>query len=202
MLVRRGAARGVRRIVFTSTTALYGAGGADLTAAGWYSEETKPQPRTIYHHTKLRAEEQLREPAEEHGLVVSALRMSRCFPEPAPAMAAYRLHRGIDARDVADAHARGLTISQAGFRCFVVSASTPFLPEDCADLVANPTAVLHQRAPALVEAFARRGWPLPTRIDRVYCSERITRELGWRPRYGYEEVLALLDQGSPEVMPA
>jgi UDP-glucose 4-epimerase len=40
--------------------------------------------------------------------------MGRCFPEPAPAMALARLHRGIDARDVAEAHALALDTARAG----------------------------------------------------------------------------------------
>jgi len=45
----------------------------------------------------------LREDAGRDGLAVTVLRLSRCFAEPAPLMAAYRLHRGIDARAVASA---------------------------------------------------------------------------------------------------
>ena len=40
----------------------------------------------------------MREDAGRDGLAVTVLRLSRCFAEPAPLMAAYRLHRGIDAR--------------------------------------------------------------------------------------------------------
>jgi nucleoside-diphosphate-sugar epimerase len=84
---------GLLRIVFTSTTALYG-------REGWIDEDTQPRPRTIYHRTKLEAEERLRAAASA-GLQIRILRMSRCFPEPIDLMAAYRLHRGVDARDVA-----------------------------------------------------------------------------------------------------
>src|SRR5205814_4417378 len=91
-------AAGVRRIVFTSTTALY-------QRDGFVDETTEQRPRTIYHRTKLAAEALLRRASD---LDVRIVRMSRCFPEPADLMAVYRLHRGIDVRDVADAHARAL----------------------------------------------------------------------------------------------
>ena len=67
------------------------------------------------------------------GVDLTLLRMSRCFPEPAHLMAAYRLYRGIDARDVARAHA-ALGSADPGLRTHVISAATPFRHEDLADL--------------------------------------------------------------------
>jgi nucleoside-diphosphate-sugar epimerase len=133
---------------------------------------------------------------------VVALRMSRCFPEPAPLMAAYRLHRGIDARDVAEAHALAAAADLDPWSVFVLSAATPFRRDDLDRLWHDAPAVLRERAPGLVAEFARRGWPLPPRVDRVYDAARAERALGWRTRYGFSEVLAQLDAGSPEVLPA
>jgi nucleoside-diphosphate-sugar epimerase len=185
--------RGVPHIVFTSTTALYGVGG-------WITEQTPPRPRTVYHRSKLAAEALLAEAAARGGPAVTVLRMSRCFPEPAPLMAAYRLHRGIDARDVAEAHALALARPQTGLRCYVVSGATPFRPEDVDRLAQDAPAVLAQRVPDLVQAFAERGWALPATIDRVYDPGRAEAELGWRARYGFDEPLRQLEAGSPEVL--
>lgn len=195
------AASGVRRFVFTSTTALYGTAAKPNLRAGWVDEELPPQPETIYHRSKLAAEAILEAASCEGGLAVTVLRMSRCFPEPAPLMAAYRLHRGIDARDVADAHALALEAALPGFRRFVISGATPFRPEDSDELLRDAPAVLRRRAPELVEAFARRGWNLPDSIDRVYSPALAIQELGWRPRHGFTEVLKLLDEQSSEVLP-
>ncbi len=197
-LTRIAIAAGVRRIIFTSTTALYGSGGID--AAEWVDEDTVPRPKTIYHRTKIAAEQLLEKAAAEHGLAVTALRMSRCFAEPAPLMAAYRLHRGVDARDVAEAHALALEWEGAGFRRFVISGATPFRREDAAALATHAPEVLTRRAPELVAAFAARGWNLPAAIDRVYDPARARAGLGWTPRYGFEEVLGELARGSPEVL--
>ena len=193
---------GVPRMVFTSTTALYGAGGSVPGQAAWVDEDTIPRPRTIYHRTKVAAELALDLAAENGELAVTILRMSRCFPEPAPLMAAYRLHRGIDARDVADAHAIALDWNGRGVRRFVVSARTPFAREDAAELFANAPAVLARKAPKLVHAFRARGWALPATIDRVYDSTRARMELGWEPRHGFEEVIAQAERRSLEVLPA
>jgi UDP-glucose 4-epimerase len=200
-LARLAIAAGVRQLVFTSTTALYGAAATPAGQAGWITEETIPQPRTVYHRSKLEAERLLEDIAARGDLDVTVLRMSRCFPEPAPLMAVYRLHRGVDARDVADAHAAALESPGAGFRRFIISAETPFLPEDCRELRESATTVLQRRAPALVAEFARRGWSLPDSIDRVYSPRKALGQLHWRSKYGFIEVLAELERRSTEVLP-
>lgn len=193
---------GASRMVFTSTTALYGAASTPPTAAGWVDESLLPRPLTIYHRTKLAAEALLEQAALEGKLAVTVLRMSRCFPEPAPLMAAYRLHRGVDGRDVADAHALALAFPGPGFRKYVISGATPFRSEDLHSLLVDAPTVLERRAPDLVEAFARRGWSLPASIDRVYSPALAMEHLGWKPRHGFEEVLRELDRGSGEVLAA
>lgn len=192
---------GVKHFVFTSTTALYGRAATPADAAGWVTEDLAPQPKSIYHRTKLAAEDGLKSAAEQGGPPVTILRMSRCFPEPAPLMAAYRLHRGVDARDVASAHELALKPFDKPHRTYVISGATPFLQEDAVALLRDAPSVLKKRAPQLVEAFMHRGWPLPRSIDRVYASARAESELGWQPRYGFEEVLDMYDRESAEVLP-
>lgn len=193
-LLQAAQRHGVPHIVYTSTTALYG-------VAGWIDEHTPPRPRTVYHRSKLAAEQCLEAAALAGGPALTVLRMSRCFPEPAPLMAAYRLHRGIDVRDVAEAHALALARPPAGWRRCVISGATPFRPDDVSGLAQDAPAVLALRAPALVAAFRQRGWPLPPTIDRVYAPQRAEAELGWRARHGFEAVLDQLDAGSAEVLP-
>ncbi|TYT24799.1 NAD(P)-dependent oxidoreductase [Luteimonas viscosa] len=192
-------ASGVRRIVFTSTTALYGRAIVKGRCT-WVDEDTPPQPESIYHRTKLAAENLL-EDAATGGLAVRILRMSRCFPQTADVMAAYRLHRGIDARDVADAHRLALENDGDAFERYVVSGSTPFEPGDCDALATDPAAVIEQRVPALAGLFRTRGWHLPSAIDRVYAPRLAERRLVWKATYGFEEVVAQLDRRSLEVLP-
>lgn len=191
---------GARTIVFTSTTALYGAGARGGDAAAWLDEDSEPRPLTIYHRTKLAAEALLRSASGER-LRVRVVRMSRCFPEPADLMAVYRLHRGVDARDVAAAHAAALAHQGEHHRTWIASGATPFRPPDAEALARDAPAVLRGRAPGLVAAFAARGWALPGSIDRVYDSSLAALELGWVPRHGFGEVLGMLDRGDPEVLP-
>jgi len=200
-LAEAARAAGVRQLLYTSTTALYGDAATPPDAAGWVDETLAPQPRTIYHRSKQAAEQLLARHAEAGAFGLTILRMSRCFPETAPQMASARLHRGVDARDVAEAHALALDTARPGSRVYVISGASPFQLADVAALKADAPAVLHQRAPALVQAFADRGWALPASIDRVYSPALAERELGWQPRFGFAEVLRQLDETSPEVLP-
>ncbi|WP_271025162.1 NAD(P)-dependent oxidoreductase [Rhizobium sp. RCAM05973] len=199
LLCEAALAAGVKRLVFTSTTALYG----HAVVPGhciWIDETTEPLPRSIYHRTKLAAEKILENMAGPD-LQVRILRMSRSFPEPGNVMAAYRLHRGVDIRDVADAHAAALTNGGDHFQRHIVSAGTLFEREDCEDLAIDAASVIRLRAPALAAEFERRQWPLPRTIDRIYASTSAGTVLGWHSRFGYGEVLAQLDRGSLEVLP-
>jgi nucleoside-diphosphate-sugar epimerase len=192
-VVETAVAAGVPRVVFTSTTAVYGYAIVPGRCT-WIDEDTTPVPRTVYHRTKLGAESVLRHAADAYGLAVRVLRMSRCFPERAPLMAAYRLHRGVDARDVADAHALALENDGDDYQCYIVSGATPFRREDVTRLAVDAPAVFRERAPALAAAFDARGWALPARVDRVYDASRATAALGWTPRYGFEDVVAEYDR--------
>jgi len=199
-LLDQARAAGVGQIVYTSTTALYGAASTPAGRAGWVDEALEPAPRTVYHRTKLAAEALLTQDAQAGGPRVRILRIARCFPEPAPLMAVYRLHRGVDARDIAHAHALALQPGGPAALMCLVAAATPFQREDAAALTRDAPAVLRRRAPGLVAAFAQRRWPLPASIDRVYDGSAARSALGFVARYGFEEVLRQADAGSSEVL--
>lgn len=199
LLTEAALTAGIKRLVFTSTTALYGH-AITPGRCQWIDENTTPQPRSIYHRTKLEAERILQDMAGPD-LQIRVLRMSRSFPEPANIMAVYRMHRGVDIRDVADAHAAALTNGGDHFQRHVVSAGTPFEPGDCEALATDAASVIRLRAPALAVEFDHRSWHLPQTIDRIYASTSADGVLGWRSRFGYDEVLAQLDRRSLEVLP-
>ena len=192
---------GVKHFIFTSTTALYGRASTPEGVTGWVTEKTVPAPKTIYHTSKIEAENRLKRISEQSGLPVTVLQMSRCFPEPADMMAIFRLNRGIDARDVALAHACALNKRPSGFNRYIISAATPFQPEDCNKLYLNAADIIRKRAPELANAFNIRGWKLPEKLDRVYDSSLAQKELNWQPRYGFQQVMDFLDMGVAEVLP-
>ena len=178
---------GASHFIMTSTTSLYGHALEAKDRAVWVDEQLEPQPRDIYDETKLQAERLVASVGSS--MTVTSLRMSRCFPEPANVMTWYRLHRGIDRRDVAEAHA--LALGRNGPPAtYVISGATPFSRGDCEELRFDAPAVLERRCPAVVAEMASRGWHVPRSIDRVYDSSLATRELGFTPRHGIESCLA------------
>ncbi|WP_286292172.1 NAD(P)-dependent oxidoreductase [Aminobacter sp. SS-2016] len=200
LIAREAIAAGVKRFVFTSTTALYGH-AVSVGSCTWIDEDTAPLPTSIYHRTKLEAEYVLEGLAGPE-FAVRVLRMSRSFPEPGDIMAAYRLHRGIDARDVADAHVAALSNSGAPFQRYIVSATSPFTMEDCECLSIDAASVVRRRAPDIAAKFDQRGWRLPLTIDRVYDASRAKSGLGWQSMFNFDEVMAQMARRSLEVLPA
>jgi len=184
-LLQAAGTAGVSRFVYTSTTSLYGDAMLPADgAAAWVDETLAPQPRDIYDETKLAAEETCREAARA-GLACTSLRMSRCFPEEPRLVAIYRLYRGVDTEDVAQAHELALTSAGGGFEVYNVSAPTPFLRDDCRRLFEDAASVLLERHPWAEAEFASRTWQLPRSIDRVYVVDKAIAGLGYRPQHDF-----------------
>lgn len=176
---------GVARFVYTSTTSLYG--NALLPQAGaavWVTEQLAARPRDIYDETKLEAEAACAE-AARHGLACVSLRMSRCFEEEQRLVAIYRLYRGVDALDVAQAHELALATGRGGHEIYNVSAPPPFTEADCRRLLEDAASVVLDRYPWAAAEFARRAWLLPRSIDRVYVVDKASVGLGYRPVHDF-----------------
>ena len=200
-LALAGVKAGIKHFIFTSTTALYGYASTPKSIAGWVDEEVIPQPKSIYHKSKIAAETKLEEISNLFQLPVTVLQISRCFPEPADSMAVFRLTRGIDARDVANAHLSAVEKRLSGFNRFIISGATPFHLSDCEALYIDAEAVIKRKCPEIALAFKQRDWQLPQSLDRVYDSSSAREKLGWSPIHGFESVLEMLDTETAEVLP-
>lgn len=88
-------AAGVRRIVYISSTSVYGDALVPADRAVWVDESLTPRPRDIYDETKLAAEQLV----ESSAIRSMTLRIARCFPEPPPVLATHRLHDSTAAAD-------------------------------------------------------------------------------------------------------
>lgn len=177
-LLGEAARAGVRRLVYISSTSVY---GHALTAQGtavWVDEELTPQPRDVYDDTTLAAERLI----ASGPIPAVALRIARCFPERPHVLAGHLLHRAVGVGDVADAItlAAGQTAVTGVYN---IAGAYPFTPGDCRDLFRDAPTLITQRVPRVAAAFRERGWRLPSRIDRVYDSRAAARALGYRPRF-------------------
>jgi nucleoside-diphosphate-sugar epimerase len=209
-LLDAAVAFGVQRFVFTSTTSLMISqairdgfkGGA--RRAAWLTEAMSPEPRNIYGVTKLSAEHLCRLYHIEHGLPVIVLRTARFFPEAddmadsieqsdANTKANELLFRRLTVEDAAQAHVAALEKApQLGFDVFIVSAPTPFRPDDCEALIADAPSVVARYFPDYPALYARKGWTMFSSIDRVYDASRARDRLGFVCKTSFADVLAAL----------
>ena len=209
-LLEAATAAGIGAFVFTSTTSVFG--DALVPPAGapaaWVTEAVVPVPKNIYGVTKAAAEDLCQLAHRNQGLPCLVLRTSRFFPEAdddGARRAAYAddnlkaneyLFRRVDIEDVVAAHLLALEKAPAiGFGRYIVSATTPFRPEDLAELRRDAPAVVRRRVPGREAEYARRDWRMLPSIDRVYVNDRARAELGWRPRHDFRAVIDRLQAG-------
>ncbi|HSZ53172.1 MAG TPA: NAD(P)-dependent oxidoreductase [Caulobacteraceae bacterium] len=208
-LLQSAEATGCHRFVFTSTTSLmisHAVREANEGRAVWLDESFAPlEPRNIYGVTKLAAEGLCRLYAGQHGVNCVVLRTGRFFPEDddtleepsGPNLKANEfLNRRLTVEDAAEAHLVALDRAPAlGFGVFVISASPPFSRDDAAALWRDAPAVIMRHFPDVAELYARQGWRLPARIDRVYDPSLAEHVLGFRCRTDFAAVLDALRRG-------
>ena len=206
-LLEEAAAAGVASFVYTSTTSIFGDAlvpppGAPAT---WVTEEVTPVPKNIYGVTKAAAEDLCQLFHRNQALPCIVLRTSRFFPEEddnRDVRDVYSddnvkvneyLHRRVEIEDVVTAHLLASEQAPAiGFRKYIVSATTPFLPDDLPALRADAPRVVRLRVPEYEAEYERRGWKMFPSIGRVYVNDRAQRELGWQPRYCFNDIIGRL----------
>jgi len=143
-----------------------------------------------------------------HGLNCIILRTSRFFPEEDDdklkrdsfheenTKANEFLFRRVELEDVVSAHVAAAKRAPAlGFGKYIISATTPFLPEDLPQLNVDAPAVVRKRVPEYVEAYDRLGWVMFDKIDRVYINDLARRDLGWQPKYDFFHMIKCLKTG-------
>ena len=103
------------------------------------------------------------------------------------------LYRRVDIEDVVSAHLLAAEHAHGiGFRKYIISATSPFQPEDLADLRSGTPSVVRKYVPEYETEYARRGWRIFPSITRVYVNQRARAELGWRARYDFHCVIKAL----------
>jgi UDP-glucose 4-epimerase len=209
VLLEEAARAGVEGFVMTSTTSAFGDAlkpppGAP---AAWIDESVAPVPKNIYGATKTAAEDLCQLFHRNEGLPSIVLRTSRFFPEEdddPEARALYAddnskaneyLFRRVAIEDVVDAHLLAAERAPAiGFGKYIISATTPFLPDDRARLRVDAPAVVSLRSPGWEDEYARRGWRMFPSIGRVYDNGLARRDLGWRPKWDFAAIVERLSE--------
>jgi UDP-glucose 4-epimerase len=209
-LLEEAVAAEVGCFVFTSTTSAFGRAltPGEGEPAAWIDEDVAPVARNIYGATKVAAEDLCELVHRDHGLPCLILRTSRFFPEPddrddvrsryadANLKVNELLYRRVDIEDVVSAHRLAMErAGRIGFGRYIVSATTPFTPDDLAHLRTDAPSVVRRLFPDHEAIYAERGWSMFPGIDRVYDNGRARTELGWAPRYDFRRALDLVAAG-------
>lgn len=209
-LLQESLAAGVKRFIFTSTTSVFGEAMSPPAGspAVWVTEALLPVPKNIYGVTKLAAEDLCQLFYRNHGLPCIVLRTSRFFPDDdekgkRTAFSVENLKtneflfRRVELEDVV--HAQLLAAERAqdlGFGKYIISATSPFLPEDLAALRTNAAQVVGKYFPDYQKIYEGYNWEMPTDIDRVYVNDKARAALGWKPKYDFSYLLEQLKQGN------
>jgi UDP-glucose 4-epimerase len=206
-LLDAAADAGVRAFVMASSTTVFGDAlvPAPGEPAAWIDESVVPVPKNVYGVTKATAEDLCHLAFRNHRLPSVVLRVSRFFPEADDEPDAHEgrtddnvkadeyASRRVALEDVVDAHLLAADRApQLGFGRYVISATTPFRPEDLPQLRTDASAVFKRRAPVAAAVWAERGWRFPARLDRVYVNARARRELRWRPRFDLQAIAQMV----------
>jgi UDP-glucose 4-epimerase len=213
MLLEEAVKANVQSFIYTSTTSTFGDALAPPVGepAAWITEEIMPAPKNIYGVSKAAAEDLCQLFHRNHGLACVVLKTSRFFPEADDSLDRRSsfddlnlkvnelLYRRVDLHDVVTAHVAALEhAKQIGFDKFIISATSPFLPEDAIQLRTNVVELLKRRVSAFESVYQSRGWRMLGDIDRVYVNARARRLLGWNPEYNFLQAIeALKDQRDP-----
>ncbi|MBI3714917.1 MAG: NAD(P)-dependent oxidoreductase [Betaproteobacteria bacterium] len=215
-LLEEAKAAGVGPFIFTSTTSVYGDALVPPPGAPavWITEDVEPVAKNIYGATKLAAENLCRLFHRNEDMACLVLRTSRFFPEEddldstrseyadGNVKANEYLHRRVAVEDVVDAHLLAMArAKEIGFDRYIISGTTPFTEQDLGELRVDAPTVVSRHVPGYEAEYAKRGWKMFPRIDRVYVNSHARQKLGWQPRYDFASQLARLRAGEPVATP-
>ena len=200
----------VKAFIFTSTTSTFGDSMKPKAGepAVWVTEETPSIPKNIYGVTKNAAEELCWLFYRNQGLPCLVLKTSRFFPEEDDSRelrdgfdeenlkAIEFLYRRVDMADAAEAHFLAMDKAPGiGFARYIISAPSPFQPEDLPLLHQDAPAVVRKYFPDFEAVFAQKGWKMQQKLGRVYASDKAQKELNWKPEYDFAHLLQCLREG-------
>jgi nucleoside-diphosphate-sugar epimerase len=209
-LLEEAAGAGVKSFIYTSTTSTFGHAltPPEGAPAAWITEDVVPVPKNIYGVTKLAAENLCELFHRITRMPCIVLRTSRFFPEDDDNASVRRafddanlkvnefLYRRADIEDIVSAHLLAMeNAASIGFGRYIISATTPFTPDDLQQLRVDAPATVRRYAPDYEAEYRRRGWSMLPAIERVYVNDLARTQLGWQPRYDFNSILRRLQAG-------
>lgn len=209
-LLEESASAGVKALVYTSTTSVFGRALAPDKGkpAVWITEDVAPVPKNIYGASKLAAEHVCELVHCDHRLPCIILRTARFFPDlddNRKTRTEYGdlnvkvnefLYRRVELEDVVRAHIAAMYRARSiGFGRYIISATSPFVTGDLPQLNVDASTVVGRHVPRYEQIYQERGWKMFPEIDRVYVNDLARKELGWAPTYDFGRMLERLVAG-------
>jgi UDP-glucose 4-epimerase len=200
----------IASFIYTSTTSIFGDAlrPAPGEPAVWVTEALAPSPKNIYGVTKLAAENLCRMFSRNFALPCIVLRTSRFFPEDDDNRHKREafdddnlklnelLFRRADLYDMVTAHVSALhRAPELGFGNFIISATSPFQPQDAQALAVDTPSVVARYTPGYRQVYDERGWKMFASIGRVYDNRLARETLGWSPEFSFERAISDLLKG-------
>ncbi|MDQ3881114.1 MAG: NAD(P)-dependent oxidoreductase [Chloroflexota bacterium] len=200
-LYEAAAAAGIRRAVFSSTMGVYGESRRPDENGGAVRvhEDLALLPGDVYGLSKVLGEEMAAYYHRARGVSGVALRYGMFVPEPFGHYGIRLLYGGVDERDVAAAVLAAIRRAEAGdrpFRAYNVESALPYTEADAATLRSDPMSVLRRHWPDAPDLLDRAGLAPWGPINEWFDVSRAAEELGWRPRYNFDEFLDGLRRGA------
>lgn len=187
---------GVRRVVLSSTMAVYGT-SAQRSDDAWavVDEDAPVLPVDVYGISKHVCETLARDAARTWSIDTVALRLGMFVPETFERYGFRLLFGGVDDRDVAQAVVRALDHAPAdGFDAFNIFAPVPFADDETAELAKDPSTVIERHFPGTAALVEERSLDLDDLVWgwAIWRSAKAIDVLGWRPEYDFASFLAAL----------
>lgn len=180
-LLEEAKIQGVQSFIFTSTTSTFGDRLRPKPGepAVWITEDVPPIPKNIYGATKTAAEDLCQLFYRDDQLPCIVLKVSRFFPEEddkAEIRKLYNsenikanefLYRRVDIQDAVDAHLLAIEKAPAiGFAKYIISATSPFSPQNLAQLQEDAPAVVANLYPDYQLLYQQKQWQMFPTIGR------------------------------------
>lgn len=181
----------VKKIIFVSTSSIYGSSvDNDSGEAWWLTESSNVNPSDVYDMTKLLGEEICQFYADRLGLPILIYRVARFYVGPNVSdFHLKKAYMGIDVDDVVEALELGFSSDVNKGVYNISSAQTPFDVKDVQNLFDDAPKTLKDRKPEISEFMDKNKIEFPQSIKKVICIDKAIKELGFDPKYSVEDIL-------------
>ena len=181
-LLRSALGGGVRRLVFASSTSVYGPGSPPGCPARVLDESTVPVADDVYDLSKLTGERMVRQLRANGQIDTVVLRFGRFWFGSARDYHLRKLSTGVDVEDAAAAVRRVLERPDLPDDVYCVASDLDLDGDERAALGRNLTGVVVRHAPALPAALDALGWELPPRVGKSVATTALQQATGYRPQ--------------------